>query len=81
MMRLLYGFVALGLLQGVTGQLKAQPTYSFTTLDVPGSFISNSTFANGINSSGQIVGFYFDGLSMISQTGLAEEPRIEVVRL
>src|SRR5690348_1876770 len=53
--------VVLSLLVGLAGQATAQPTYSFTTLDVPGSFISNSTFAKGINSSGQIAGFSWDG--------------------
>src|SRR5215471_8599136 len=61
MKHLFCGLMALGLLVGLAGHANAQPTYSFTTVDVPGSFIRNSTFANGINSSGQIVGFYFDG--------------------
>jgi uncharacterized membrane protein len=59
MERYLRLLVALGLLQGITGQLKAQPTYSFTTLDVPGSSLT-TTGANGINTSGQIVGNYGD---------------------
>src|SRR5690348_10669902 len=62
MKRYLCSLVALGLLQGVSEPVNAQGTYRFTTLDVPGSFIKNLTFANGINSSGQIVGYYFDGL-------------------
>jgi hypothetical protein len=37
MKRYLCSLVALGLLQGVTGLVKAQPTYAFTTLDVPGA--------------------------------------------
>ena len=56
MKRYLCGLVALGFLQGVAGPLKAQPTYSFTTLDVPGSSSWIGTYANGINASGQIVG-------------------------
>jgi probable HAF family extracellular repeat protein len=59
MKRLLCGLLALGLLQGVTGQVMAQPTYSFTTVDVPGASHS-STGAHGINASGQIVGCYED---------------------
>ena len=59
MKRSLCSLVALVLLQGVSGQLKAQPTYNFTTLDVPGSPFS-LTVPNGINASGQIVGAYFD---------------------
>lgn len=35
-------------------------TYTFTTIDVPGSIQTN---ANGINSRGQIVGFYTDASS------------------
>jgi probable HAF family extracellular repeat protein len=53
------GLMALGLLLGLAGHAKAQPTYVFTTLDVPGSSFPNSTFANGINASGQIVGGFF----------------------
>jgi probable HAF family extracellular repeat protein len=57
MKRLLCSLVALVLLQGVTGPVKAQPTYSFTTLDVPGSSVPTPTLAYGINNSGQVVGF------------------------
>jgi uncharacterized membrane protein len=53
------GLMALGLLQGVAGQVKAQPTYAFATLDVPGSSYV-STSPTGINASGQIVGGYRD---------------------
>ena len=55
-----YGLMALGLLQGVSAQVKAQPTYRFTTLDVPGSLFPerSSTGATGINAAGQIVGAY-----------------------
>ena len=56
MQRFLCGLMVLGLLMGVTGQATAQPTYNFTTLDVPGS---TDTWASGINDSGQIVGGYF----------------------
>src|SRR5262249_40892515 len=51
--------VALGLLVGVTGPAMAQPSCSFTLLDVPGSSQA-SAFALGINASGQIVGSYRD---------------------
>jgi hypothetical protein len=57
MKRYLCSLVALGLLLGVTRQAMAQPSYSFTTLDLPGS---THTFATGINASGQIVGAYGD---------------------
>src|SRR5262245_58454771 len=59
MKRYLCSLVALGLLVGVTGQAMAQPSYSFTTLDVPGSSKA-SAIALGINASGQIVGSYYD---------------------
>jgi probable HAF family extracellular repeat protein len=59
MKRYLCGLVALGLLQGVAGQVKAQPTYSFRTFDVPGaSRPPDCATASGINDSGQIVGAY-----------------------
>jgi hypothetical protein len=51
------GMMVLGLLLGLAAHAKAQPTYSFTTLDVPGSI---DTSANGINASGQIMGVYTD---------------------
>jgi hypothetical protein len=60
MKRSLCSLVALGLLVGVTGQARAQPSYSFTLLDVPGSSKA-SAVALGINASGQIVGSYNDG--------------------
>jgi probable HAF family extracellular repeat protein len=50
--------VALGLLLGLAGQAKAQPTYAFTIFDVPGA--SFPAYAQGINTSGQIVGHYVD---------------------
>src|SRR5438270_13184176 len=59
MKRYLCSLVALGLLVGVTGQARAQPSYSFTILDVPGSSKA-SAVALGINASGQIVGSYYD---------------------
>ena len=59
MKRYLCSLVALGLLVGVTGQAMAQPSYSFTILDVPGSSKA-SAVALGINASGQIVGSYYD---------------------
>jgi hypothetical protein len=48
----------LALFLGMPGQAGAQPTYSFTTLDVPGAFFPRGTIAHGINASGQIVGYY-----------------------
>src|SRR5690349_4516059 len=57
--RFLCSFLALGLLQGVAGEVKAQPTYSFTTFDVLRSSMIN-TKPNGINASGQILGSYSD---------------------
>ena len=60
MKRYLCSLVALGLLVGVTGQAMAQPSYSFTILDVPGSSKA-SAVALGINASGQIVGGYSGG--------------------
>jgi probable HAF family extracellular repeat protein len=45
----------LGLLVSLTGPAQAQ--YDYTTLDVPGAL---RTYANGINASGQIVGYYVD---------------------
>ena len=59
MKRYLCSLVALGLLVGVTGQAMAQPSCSFTILDVPGSSKA-SVIALGINASGQIVGSYYD---------------------
>src|SRR5262249_2032632 len=59
MQRCLCSLVALGLLVGVSGQAMAQPSYSFTILDVPGS-CKASAIALGINASGQIVGSYYD---------------------
>jgi probable HAF family extracellular repeat protein len=57
MKRCLYSLVALGLLVSVTGRAMAQPSYGFTTLDVPGA-TGTGTSARGINASGQIVGCY-----------------------
>ena len=59
MKRSLCSLVALGLLVGVTGQAMAQPSYTFSTLEVPGSSKA-SAVALGINASGQIVGSYGD---------------------
>ena len=42
---------------GGVGTALASPNYSFTTIDVPGA---SATLANGINSSGQIVGNFTD---------------------
>jgi uncharacterized membrane protein len=53
--------MALGLLIGLAGGVNAQPNYTFTTLDVPGSSFPSPIFATGINASGQIVGSYGDG--------------------
>ena len=59
MKRFLCGLTVLGLFVGGEGQGNGQPTYAFTTLDVPGAFfLNNSPSATGINASGQIVGWY-----------------------
>jgi hypothetical protein len=55
MKRLLWGWVVLGVIVAGTGEAHAQPSYVYTTLDVPGS---GDTFAAGINNAGQIVGSY-----------------------
>src|SRR5262249_10113728 len=55
MKQFLYRFAAWGLLMGLTGPAQAQ--YMYTTLDVPGS---TGTGASGINTSGQVVGWYND---------------------
>jgi probable HAF family extracellular repeat protein len=56
MKRVLYALIALCLVVGGAGQAQAQPGYSYTTLDVPGS---TYTQPNGINTLGQIVGQYY----------------------
>jgi hypothetical protein len=60
MKRFLCGSMVLGLLFGMAGQGEAQPTYTFTTLDVPGAYILDPAYAAGINASSQIVGSYYD---------------------
>src|SRR5437870_637651 len=60
MKRFLCTLMALGLFLGMAGQATGQPTYSFTTLDPPGSSSTEETVAHGINASGQIVGRYRD---------------------
>src|SRR5262245_43253210 len=57
MKHLFCGLMALGLLVGLAGDAKAQQTYSFSTLDVPGSV---HTEALGIDDLGQIVGGFVD---------------------
>jgi hypothetical protein len=52
--------MTLGLFLGMAGQSKGQPTYCFSTLDVPGTSFPNGASANGINALGQIVGYYAD---------------------
>ena len=54
MKRFLCGSMVLGLLFGMAGQGKGQPTYAFTALDVPGAYILDSVYAGaGINASGR----------------------------
>src|SRR6516164_1927383 len=53
MQRFLCGFAAWSLLVGLTAPAQAQ--YTYTTIDVPGAI---GTYAQGINASGQIVGYY-----------------------
>src|SRR6266852_3685135 len=48
--------IAMSLVFEMTGSARAD--YAFSTLDVPGAI---STYPSGINSVGQIVGFYTDG--------------------
>jgi probable HAF family extracellular repeat protein len=55
MKRFLGGFMVLCLLVARVGQAKAQGSYVYTTLDVPGGF---NTQPFGINDTGQIVGSY-----------------------
>src|SRR5438132_11927584 len=56
MNRMFCGLMGVGLFLGVAGQAKAaQPSYAFSTIDVPGAAF---TEAFGINSSGRIVGAY-----------------------
>jgi probable HAF family extracellular repeat protein len=50
--------LVLGLLVELPAHAKAQPTYAFTTFDVPGSSSVFWTQASGINASGQIVGSF-----------------------
>jgi probable HAF family extracellular repeat protein len=50
--------VILGVLLGERDVVQAA-SFTFTTLDVPGA---STTSAAGINSRGQIVGFYFDSV-------------------
>jgi probable HAF family extracellular repeat protein len=47
----------LGLMAGVAGPAQAAPTFSFTTIEVPGDTALNE--ARGINGTGQIVGSYY----------------------
>jgi probable HAF family extracellular repeat protein len=60
MKRFLCGLMAVGLFLGMAEQARSQPSYAFTTLDVPGSSSTRLCSANGINATGQIVGSYED---------------------
>src|SRR6516162_8884849 len=56
------GLLILGLFLAMAEPGQGQPTYAFSTLDVPGaSFAFGLLNANGINDSGQIVGTYGGG--------------------
>jgi probable HAF family extracellular repeat protein len=55
------GLVALVLLVSGAGQAEGQPSYAYTTIDVPGSVF---TFPLGINDAGQIVGGYHDAVGL-----------------
>ena len=68
MKRYLCSLVALWLLVGITRQAMAQPSYTFSTLDVPGSSYASSG-ATGINASGQIVGWYNGGHGFLFDHG------------
>jgi hypothetical protein len=58
----LVGLVALSLLACRPEQVKAQPSYVYTTFDVPGAMFGTS--GSGINDAGQIVGDYIDPVPM-----------------
>jgi probable HAF family extracellular repeat protein len=68
MKRLLCGLVALGLLLGGAGVATGQPSYAYTTIDVPSS--PPFTQASGVNDLGQVVGnFNPQGLSFNNPQG------------
>ncbi|HLJ94646.1 MAG TPA: hypothetical protein VKU02_15780 [Gemmataceae bacterium] len=54
MKQLLCGFVSLSLVLALSGEAQAQPAYTYSTLDVPGYYI---TLAASVNDAGQIVGY------------------------
>jgi probable HAF family extracellular repeat protein len=56
MKRYLCSLIALALFLGSETPSKGQPTYAFTTIDVPGASFPSPISAIGINGSGQIVG-------------------------
>ena len=58
MKKLRAAMLACGLLWAGVVPARAQPSYVFTSLDVPGSI---RTEAHGINAAGQVVGEYFAG--------------------
>jgi hypothetical protein len=75
MKRLLCGLMALGLFFDWAGFAKAD--YLITTLDVPNS---TSTYANGINDLGQIVGSYADVAKLTGRSFLPEQRHLHHVR-
>src|SRR5262245_16553476 len=58
MRRCVCGLMVVGLFLGMAEQGQGQPTYAFTTLDVPGASALVGASATGINDSGKIVGWY-----------------------
>jgi prepilin-type processing-associated H-X9-DG protein len=60
MKRWFCGLLAVALFFAKAEQATGQPTYDFTTLDVPGS-TPKIVYLNAINASGQVVGGYLDG--------------------
>ncbi|HLJ94507.1 MAG TPA: PEP-CTERM sorting domain-containing protein [Gemmataceae bacterium] len=59
MKQLLCGWVALALVVVVTGRAVSQPAYSYATLDVPGSIL---TEGYGINDAGEVAGTFWKPL-------------------
>src|SRR6516165_6276623 len=61
-----YGLLGVGMFLGMAAPAQGQPTYTFTTVDPPGSLFPDNNptqpTALGINAAGQIVGYYNDPL-------------------
>jgi hypothetical protein len=63
---LLPGLMVGALVLGMAAQAKAQPSYFYNVLEVPGSF---GTRARGINDLSQIVGDYLDAYTLLDPPG------------